>query len=302
MSLSINTIMNPIAALRISGADANTYLQGQFSTDLAGPPGLAKAGLWLDHKGRVLADSHLLQINRDEWWCFSDSMPGPDLAALLQRSIIADEVEVMDETARWNGAVLWGDDIGQKLANLDLSAPTAERFVAHTDLIAFPARTPRPGAVRLVWTGDAVARVLSRLHLGDQERGRAEFERQRILRGIPRVPQDIGPTDLPQEGGLDQTLMSFTKGCFVGQEVMARLKNRGQVRRRLHVIRGKGTAPAYRSILHQRAKPVGELRTAAPEGDGFVALAMLTLVGLDSGRSLATGVTAPEDINIVSHG
>ena len=302
MSLLNMVLLNPAAALRISGADANTYLQGQFSNNLSGPLGLVRHGLWLDHKGRVQADSDLLRIGESEWLCFSDSLPGPALAAHLRRSIIADEVDVADETDRWNGAVIWGAGIAQQLAALDLGMPANERLAARDGLIAFPAHAPRPGALRLVWKVDAADRVLSRLHPEDLARGLAEFDRERILHGIPLVPRDIGPTDLPQEGGLEQTSVSFTKGCFVGQEVMARLKSRGQVRRRLHVIRGKGTAPAYRTVLHQAAKPVGELRTAAPEGDGFVALAMLTLAGLDPGRGLAAGVTAPEDINIVRHG
>jgi tRNA-modifying protein YgfZ len=302
MSLSINIILNPIAALRISGADANTYLQGQFSNDLTGSLGLVRYGLWLDHKGRVQADSDLLRIGENEWLCFSGSLPGPELAALLQRSIIADEVEVADETSRWNGAVLRGDGMEAKLAGLGLGMPTAERCVAQPDLIAFPARAPHPGAVRLVWDVDAAARIRSQLQPDSRETGLADFERERILQGLPSVPRDIGPTDLPQEGGLDRTAVSFTKGCFVGQEVMARLQSRGQVRRRLQVVRGTGTAPAYRSALYQGGKPVGEVRSTAPAGGGFVALAMLTLAGLDPARGLAAGGAAPEDISIVRHG
>lgn len=302
MSLWFSVLINPTAALRISGADANTYLQGQFSNDLSGPLGLVRHGLWLDHKGRVQADSHLLRIGEREWLCFSDSSPGPALAAHLQRSIIADEVEVADETARWNGAVLWNVGPERRLAGLGLSVPTAERFVALPALIAFPTRAPRPGAVRLVWHVDAAARIPSQLQSDSREAGMADFERERILHGIPTVPRDIGPADLPQAGGLDRTSVSFTKGCFVGQEVMARLQSRGQMRRRLHVVRGTGTAPAYRSALYQGGKSVGEIRTTAPDRGGFVALAMLTLAGVDPTRGLAAGAAAPEDITIVRHG
>lgn len=302
MSLLNNILRNPAAALRISGADANTYLQGQFTNDLKGPLGLARHGLWLDHKGRVQADSDLLRIGECEWLCFSDSLPGAALAAHLQRSIIADEVVVMDETAQWKGAVLWGDGIEPQLAGSGLSMPTDGRFVAQSDLIAFRARAPRAGAVRLAWRVDAADRITTRLRSAGAESTPEDFERERILHGIPAVPLDIGPRDLPQEGGLDRTSVSFTKGCFLGQEVMARLQSRGQVRRRLHVLRGKGTAPAYRSALYQGGKSVGEIRSSAPDGGGFVAFAMLTLAGLDPARNLSAGASAPEDISIHRHG
>jgi folate-binding Fe-S cluster repair protein YgfZ len=86
---------------------------------------------------------------------------------------------------------------------------------------------------------------------------------------------------LPNEAGLEKESNTFTKGCYLGQEVMARLKNLGQVRRQLQRVRGKGAVPKVGTPLFQHEKKVGEIRSAVPSGDGFVALAMLTRLGLD---------------------
>ena len=68
---------------------------------------------------------------------------------------------------------------------------------------------------------------------------------------------------------------------------MARLKNLGQVRRRLHLLRGVGTPPASGAGLYQGEKKIGEVRSVASEGDGFVALAMLSLVNLSATAPLS---------------
>ncbi len=80
---------------------------------------------------------------------------------------------------------------------------------------------------------------------------------------------------------------------------MARLKNLGQVRRRLHLVRGARAAAAPGTALFQGERKVGELRSAAAEGDGFVAMAMLSLVNLDASAGLAVAANGPADIKIL---
>ena len=75
--------------------------------------------------------------------------------------------------------------------------------------------------------------------------------------------------------GSTTVAISYTKGCYLGQEVMARLKNLGHVRRRLHIVRGEGEPPAAGAQLFQNERKVGEVRSTARDGRGFVAIAML---------------------------
>jgi folate-binding protein YgfZ len=127
------------------------------------------------------------------------------------------------------------------------------------------------------------------------------MERARIAAGIPAVPVDIGPADLPNEGGLEVSAVCFTKGCFLGQEVMARLKNLGQVRRRLHVVRGFGLQPQLPASLYQGSAKIGELRSVVPEGGGYIALAMLAQLNLNPAAGLSLTAAGPADIQLSLH-
>jgi folate-binding protein YgfZ len=95
---------------------------------------------------------------------------------------------------------------------------------------------------------------------------------------MPAVPIDIGPADLPQEAGLDAEAISFTKGCYLGQEVMARLQSMGQVRRRLVRVLGSGSPPPALPVpVFAAARQVGELRSAVTDGgEGWVGLALVS--------------------------
>jgi folate-binding protein YgfZ len=135
--------------------------------------------------------------------------------------------------------------------------------------------------------------------MGAQNTEEETVERDRITRGIPSVPVDIGPNDLPNEGGLEEVAISYTKGCYLGQEVMARLKNLGQVRRRLHLVRGPGEVPGSGSPLFQKDRKVGDVRTAAGAGSGFVAMAMLTNINLGESGDLSLLPDGPANISIV---
>jgi hypothetical protein len=114
------------------------------------------------------------------------------------------------------------------------------------------------------------------------------LERLRIEAGVPAVPRDIGPEDLPNEGELEVDAISYTKGCYLGQEVMARLKSMGQVRRKLVRVTGTGSISlGLPAALFADGKKVGELRSAVPTGEGFFGLAMISLPGMTGRRLLS---------------
>jgi folate-binding protein YgfZ len=92
------------------------------------------------------------------------------------------------------------------------------------------------------------------------------------------VPADLGPADLPAEGGLVDEAVSFTKGCFLGQEVVARMHHVGRARRALRIVSGGGEVPAAPAPLQAKedGRAAGELRSAAAAGAGrWLGLAML---------------------------
>src|SRR4029079_11336325 len=98
-----------------------------------------------------------------------------------------------------------------------------------------------------------------------------EYERARIEAGVPRQGLDTDERTIPQEAGLELVAVSFTKGCFVGQELVCRIDSRGHVNRHLRRLRAsEGTLPRG-DVVSFGGKEIGEVTTSS----GDVALAML---------------------------
>ncbi len=260
----------PAAVLKITGEDAFPFLQGQFTQDLK--PCLKGEsfayGLWLNQKGKVLADSFVARRGV-EWWCVSLFSAASVIRERLEAYVIADDVTVEDVTSQWAGAAFLGEGAAEVVA-----AKVGVGFV-------FSGRRGNGPSWEWLYPvgGDAAVEGL-------KEVGFSDMERFRIEAGIPAVPRDIGAEDLPNEGGLERDAISYSKGCYLGQEVMARLKTMGQVRRRLMVVEGRGAVPAVLPAeVFVDGKRVGAVRSAVRVGDGFVGLAMISLLAM-TGRPL----------------
>lgn len=282
----------PAAWLQISGADAAVFLQGQFTNELRGiAPGQAVYGLWLTIKGKVLADSFVVRgAGESEFWVGSYFSAAVTLRERLEAFVIADDVVIEDRTGEWRGLSIVGAGAADWLAR----APAGS--------MAFAGRRSRGGSVE--WLVPAAAWDEARARVAElPEVDAAALERLRIEQGIPGVPRDIGHADLPNEAGLETEAISYTKGCYLGQEVMARLKSMGQVRRRLVRVDGDskpGDAPVVPSPLFVGPKQAGELRSVAarPEG-GWVGLAMVSLLTVGAERTLSFAADGAREVRIL---
>lgn len=281
--------------LRVTGEDAATFLQGQFTNDLRRLDELgAVYGLWLTLKGKVLADSFVLRGGAaNEFWIGSYFSSAAVVRTRLEGHIIADDVTIEDRTGEWAAVSFMGEGAGvlmKENAPRDGSAFAfrGRRGEGENVEFIFPVATGEPA-----W----VEKSKPTLRQFDAE----AMERRRIGAGIPAIPADVGPGDLPNEAGLEVDAVSFTKGCYLGQEVMARLKSMGQVRRRLMRVRGDGgKLPARPAALFAGARQVGELRSAVSDGEGgWIGLAMLSLMHLRPGASLALVADAPPALRLV---
>ncbi len=293
---------SPMTWIRVSGADAADFLQGQCTQELRQlDVGQAVWALWLTIKGRVIGESLILREAEGAgaetvWWLWSAHTAGAALRARLEEFIIADEVTVEDvgATGAWEQVPLAGA-VGERwLRDAWGGAPPSEgawRGLGGGYVFAGRRGQPRTWEwvrpAREAWAGPAWT------ELGEL---RAEdLVRARIAAGVPAIPGEFGPNDLPQEAGLETVAVSFTKGCYLGQEVMARLHAMGQVRRRLVRVAGEGAAPGAGATLHHAAdaKRAGELRAAVDDGrGGWIGLAMVNLLGLDPAKALKLGENA----------
>ena len=280
----------PACWLRVAGADAATFLQGQFTNDLRLlERERAVYGLWLNVKGKVIADSFVLRgAEKEEFWIGSYFSTADAIHERLESHIIADDVTITDATAEWVGVTCWPGEA---------THPTQDALSC-----GFLFRGRRSSMEHLEWVfpkenTDAARALLA----GPPEITQDEVARRRIAAGIPAVPLDLGPGDLPNEGGLEAAAISYTKGCYLGQEVMARLKSMGQIRRRLLRVRGSGTlVPATPTPLFAGARQVGELRSVAPDGEGgWIGLAMVSLLHVHQQRELSFAADAAVALTLV---
>jgi folate-binding protein YgfZ len=282
----------PAAWLRVSGDDAADFLQGQFTNDLrglAGGRGTAACsvayGLWLSVKGKAIADSFVLRgSGANEFWIGSYFSLAAVIRARLESHIIADDVVVEDQTSAWAGLSVFGE-----LENI-----LSER-VTNAAGFVFNGRRGRSQGWELVFP---VAEAPVGAHIAGATLDDESMERFRIGAGIPAIPRDVGPADLPNEAGLEADAISYSKGCYLGQEVMARLKSMGQVRRRLLRVRGKGEVwPALPAAVFVGTRQVGELRSAVGDGaGGWIGLAMLSLLHLTPDAALTFTSGAAGDL------
>lgn len=277
----------PAAAVRVTGEDALSFLQGQFTQELRPGRGAAAAyGLWLNQKGRVLADSVVFRVSESEMWLFSESSPAPLVIARLEAYVIADDVILTDLTPSWRGRVWLGTEGAAALGRaLGTEPPAPGEFVRVGDGFVFHGR--RGVAEAWEWIGPDLPSAPAGLPEVTEE----TLTRLRIEAGVPRIPQELGPGELPNEGGLDDLAISYTKGCYLGQEVMARLKAMGRVRRRLLRVEAAGPAGIVPPApLYQGGKVRGELRAIAREAAGLTpGLALCTLLDLKADEPLTTG-------------
>ena len=239
--------------LRLSGADTREFLQGTASQDLEGAgPERAAETLFLTEKGRPVAHAWVaVAASGADAWVLADAASAEALRPHLERFRIMEDVEFDGPGTAPRIVGVAGPNRSGLLASLAGRAAGATALTgAPLSFLLLPAGTPLP-AVAAPEAADA----------------------WRIAAGIPVAGADFDLDRIATELDLPAAI-SFTKGCYVGQEVVARTSNRGQVRRRRAGFRFSwpGSAPARGTPILAGGSPAGFLTSAALEpgtGDGL---------------------------------
>ncbi|WP_269526137.1 YgfZ/GcvT domain-containing protein [Coraliomargarita parva] len=267
------------ARLRVTDEDAADFLQSQFSNDLRPfEAGQCVYGLWLDVKGKVVADGYVCCEGDESFRIYSLHSPVDRIREKLEHHIIADEVVIEPEPAA-SGLCLVGEDLPGILDRMGLAIPPAGRFLDRDGLRLLPSRrSGRPACEFVFDCAEDRSAFLGRLQEDPEFVSDEWIQLERVRAGFPAVPAEIGPGDLPGEGGLERDAVSFSKGCFLGQEVVARMQNVGKSQRALFVVEGRGELPVLPMMLVNSAgKTIGELRTAYYNGKAWTGVALLKL-------------------------
>lgn len=271
------------ALFAVSGKDRVRWLNGMVSNnirDLA--PGHGVYAFVLSAQGQIQGDLYAfnhgeritLEVDREQ--------AGP-LLTLLRRYIIMDKVEIeaLESTVV---VVLAGPESLKVLAGIGLEVPPLgplemiDRSWKDTTLAILRGDNPQVENYEL-WAPAGEAATLSDAlkNAGAMEVQGPAVEMLRILCGIPKVGQDIRERTLPQETGQDRAL-SFTKGCYIGQEIVERIRARGSVHRLLTGFEVIGAAPKPGAKIQSEGKDVGEITSVAPSlgnADEMLALGYL---------------------------
>jgi folate-binding protein YgfZ len=273
--------------LAIVGPDAAEYLQGQLTNDVeALEPGDGQYAALLDRKGHMQADMRVLRPNSEEVWL--DTEPGALAASRrhLQMYSIGREVEVVDVSEE--RAIL--SLIGPRSVEVAGGAALPENACETTTVSGVEClAVGTSGGIDLIAAAADSARLLEALlGAGAVEVTAEAAEILRIEAGTPRYGAEMGAETMPAEAGIVEQVVSFTKGCYIGQETVARLHYKGRPNRHLRGL--KLSAPAEPgAALRLGEKEVGKLGGGAVSpAFGPIALAILRREAVP-GAELAVG-------------
>jgi tRNA-modifying protein YgfZ len=236
--------------LALTGPDAKTFLQGQVTNDIeALRPGHGCYAAFLTHKGKMLGDLRVFDLG-DELLLDCERVVLQELFNMIRRYKLGADVQLHKRTL--------------ELALLSVIGPEAPRLAGPEE---------HDNARVTVGTVDAVAVTTDvgtdlfcaaedkdalRAALDFPDGAEADAEVVRVEHGRPRYGLDLDDSVIPQEAGLNDRAVSFTKGCYVGQETVARLYYRGKPNRRLLGLRLSEPAPPG-SEVRLGEKVVGRL-------------------------------------------
>ncbi|PYT89479.1 MAG: hypothetical protein DMG36_21830 [Acidobacteria bacterium] len=275
------------AYLAFTGPDRVRYLNAILTNnikDLAA--GQGTVSLLLNPQGHILAEIETYAL-ADRLFCVSYAMIREQLASWMDKYIIMDDVTLRDETERWGTLALEGpkaaavvkDVAGVDLSQLnELASVDAEivRFAQDDNIkrAPIPCRLVKrsPGGVAAAeFVGErgqltALWEVLleAARKQGGGPAGYTALSGRRLELGVPWFGYDFGEKQIPHEAGLENSHISYTKGCYTGQEIVERVRSRGHVnRRRVGLLFSGDAVPEAGAALTLEGKEAGNVTRAA---------------------------------------
>jgi folate-binding protein YgfZ len=243
--------------IAVDGSDARSWLHDLVTADVEGLPDRgSRRSLLLSPTGRIRADFHLALVDHSYLLLQAPDQPEP-VDAILAPYVLSSDVVVEDRTDR---SVVIAVLDGAAAANGDDGALVLMPSVlgAGHDLIVAP--------------GDPVSRLRAHLRgVGLVEVSPEGLETWRIRRGVARMMVDFGANALPAEAGLEEAI-DFTKGCFLGQESVAKIRNLGHPPWVVLPVHSVHPIPAGAPVLKDDVA-VGEVTSVAPSVHGTDAIA-----------------------------
>ena len=256
------------AWIRVTGEDRVRWLNGMVTNSVQSlTPGQGNYNFVLNAQGQIQGDADIYAQPK-ELLLETGAAQVQTLSATLDRFIIMDDVELSPIPTDDRGVLVAGPNAASLLDQLGIAADLpeltlTERFWRGSSLTLIHAYSPVVPRFEL-WADPAVIAQIEQ-QLRAEAIPHAEptsLEWLRTLEGTPRFSTDIRGRELPQETAQTRAL-HFSKGCYLGQEIVERIRSRGKVNRTFAGFRLHGTSPAPGTALFTDGKPVGELTTVS---------------------------------------
>jgi folate-binding protein YgfZ len=268
--------LGPAAAVSLTGPDARRFCNGMWTAnvrDLA-VGGAARSAL-VDDRGRLFGLLDVLCTGPDTFLALLDGLDASAFVERFQTYVVFDDVTMTDETGRYHRWTVQGPAVDHPPAGTFADLGGELRLTSR--------RSPASGIDRLVPHGGTPT-------LAGLEGTAEDVEVLRVLAGRVAFPADTGDKGLPHELGLRDEVLSFEKGCYIGQEAINRIDVMGQVRRALAGIRLTGVADGTDVLVN--GATVGQLTSPVglPDGSTF-GLAVLRKPSDAPGTVVSVGQT-----------
>lgn len=245
------------ALIRVSGTDAHHFLQNLVTSDIdSADRNGAVASALLTPQGKILFD-FLIYKSGEDYLVDSPAAVADDLLKRLTFYRLRSKVDLERLPEETGVLAVWGGE-----------AEAASAMLTATD--------PRVPALGQRIVGPVAALTEE---LGAEQAGMAAYDAHRIRQGVPEGLKDYDYSDIfPHDADLDQLGgVSFSKGCYVGQEVVSRVQHRGSARKRFVMVESADTFSGKGADITAGGKSVGTLGSTAPADGKIIGLALVRL-------------------------
>ncbi len=306
------------AVFALTGPDRVRYLNAVTSGNIRDlTPGQSALGLLLNAQGHMLAELMTLVLE-DRLLVLSHAYLRQNTFDILDRFIIMDDATLADDTAQTGTLAIEGPkapDLLRKLMHVEyMQLPAGAHVTAVLDSpgAAIPCRVLRHslfglGGAELLLPRESLSAAWQALSaaartLGGSTIGYRALNMLRLEAGIPWFGTDFDEHQIPQEAGVESTHISFTKGCYTGQEIVERVRSRGHVNRRLTglLFNSAEVPKPGATVLATDLTEAGHITSAAlsPLAGKATGMAYLRREYLEPGTTLQCGNMAAEVIEV----
>lgn len=276
--MSYYTQLHHESLLHIRGPDTLTFLQGQTTCDTRELEGArALPGVYCTPKGRVVCDFLLSELGEDHLALRMRQDVVENAAATFGKYIVFSKAELDTDNTQWQMLGVWGIDVRSKLQSLCDAVPDQQYCASRGDNYVLIQIDEKGQQFECYLQAESATDLYSELTSRLTEADETEWQSLQIEQGIGRIEAATIEEFIPQVINYDLTgHISFNKGCYTGQEVVARLHYRGKSKRRMHLAALPQQAAAGDPIFSDSEHSIGNVVNCAASEGGFNALIVAT--------------------------